>query len=139
MNGDSGGGRDKGLIWSLPVLKSRELGKLGPAFGYGAGCGLGFGVGLIGGAGIGAGLPGLQFGFGLGVGCGVGIGFGYGSGKGVAFDDKRRYSNVGKFFQRASRNSPSQDEVDILVNELIENTKRLMKAASREIDKWRWD
>lgn len=41
---------DRGLLWRLlPVLKSRDLGKLGPAFGYGIGCGAGIGVGLIGG------------------------------------------------------------------------------------------
>ena len=40
---------EKGLLWKLPVIKSRDLGKLGPAFGVGAGCGVGFGVGLLGG------------------------------------------------------------------------------------------
>lgn len=40
---------DKGPIWRLPVLKSKELGKLGPGFGLGAGCGFGLGFGLIGG------------------------------------------------------------------------------------------
>jgi len=44
-NGDD----EKGLLWKLPVLKSSNLGKLGPGFGVGAGCGLGFGIGLLGG------------------------------------------------------------------------------------------
>ncbi|KAJ1703776.1 Glycine-rich protein [Rhynchospora pubera] len=134
------GRRDRGVLWTLlPELKSRDLGKLGPAFGYGVGCGAGFGIGLIGGVGIGAGFPGLQFGFGLGAGCGVGIGFGYGAGKGVAYDEYRRYSNVGKLLHRAPRSSSSQDEIDELVNEVLENTRRLLQAASREIDKWRWN
>lgn len=33
----------------LPVLKSKELGNLGPGFGVGAGCGIGFGIGFMGG------------------------------------------------------------------------------------------
>lgn len=40
---------EKGLIWKLPVVKSKHLGKVGPAFGLGAGCGVGFGIGLLGG------------------------------------------------------------------------------------------
>ncbi|PPD76969.1 hypothetical protein GOBAR_DD26100 [Gossypium barbadense] len=58
MNGNgNGNGRrrrreveetDKGLIWKLPQLKLKEVGKVGPAFGLGAGCGLGFGIGLVG-------------------------------------------------------------------------------------------
>lgn len=44
-NGDD----EKGLLWKLPVLKSNNLGKVGPGFGIGAGCGLGFGIGLLGG------------------------------------------------------------------------------------------
>lgn len=43
------GEEEKGLVWKLPQLKSKQLGKLGPAFGIGAGCGLGFGIGLLGG------------------------------------------------------------------------------------------
>lgn len=39
----------KDLLWKLPVLKSDDFGKMGPAFGVGAGCGVGFGVGLLGG------------------------------------------------------------------------------------------
>ncbi|KAI8526484.1 hypothetical protein RHMOL_Rhmol12G0000800 [Rhododendron molle] len=34
----------------LPVLKSKELGNLGPGFGVGAGCGIGFGIGFMGGS-----------------------------------------------------------------------------------------
>lgn len=49
MNGGDDRDADKGLIWKLPVLKTKELGKIGPAFAFGAGCGFGFGVGLIGG------------------------------------------------------------------------------------------
>ncbi|KAF3788027.1 hypothetical protein EJ110_NYTH21835 [Nymphaea thermarum] len=87
---------NKGLLWKLPVVKSRHLGKLGPGFGYGAGCGVGLGIGLLGGAGLGFGIPGLQFGFGVGAGCGIGVGFGYGVGRGIAYDENRRYTNVGK-------------------------------------------
>ncbi|OMO77541.1 hypothetical protein COLO4_25109 [Corchorus olitorius] len=89
---------DRGLIWKLPKLKLKDVGKVGPAFGLGAGCGLGFGVGLVGGAGFGPGIPGLQVGFGFGAGCGVGLGFGYGVGRGIAHDEYRTYSNVGKLF-----------------------------------------
>ncbi|KAL6268891.1 hypothetical protein ACE6H2_025802 [Prunus campanulata] len=147
------GGRDreerdeeegKGLLWKLPVIKTPQLGKVGPAFGVGVGCGLGFGVGLLGGLGFGPGIPGLQVGFGLGAGCGVGLGFGYGVGKGVAHDDHRRYSNVGNLFQganvgisRASGNLPTQDDIGALVEELVDNTKKLVRATTREMDKWR--
>ncbi|KAG9457030.1 hypothetical protein H6P81_001538 [Aristolochia fimbriata] len=135
MNG--GEGRDdKGIIWKLPTLRAKPLGKLGPAFGYGAGCGVGLGFGLLGGAGFGAGFPGLQIGFGFGAGCGVGVGFGYGMGKGVAYDDSRRYTNVGKLFQ-GSGNLPSQEQIGALLDELVINTKKLITVTSREIDKWR--
>lgn len=40
---------EKGLLWKLPPVRSKQLGKLGPAFGVGAGCGFGFAIGLIGG------------------------------------------------------------------------------------------
>lgn len=40
---------DRGFLWRLPVVKSKQLGKLGPGFGVGVGCGVGFGVGLLGG------------------------------------------------------------------------------------------
>lgn len=53
------------------------------------------------GAGLGFGFPGLTLGFGVGAGCGIGIGFGYGMGKGIAYDERKRYSNVGKMFQDA--------------------------------------
>lgn len=45
MNGDD----ERGLLWRLPVVRTKDLGKLGPGFAVGAGCGLGFGVGLLGG------------------------------------------------------------------------------------------
>lgn len=45
MNNDD----ERGLLWKLPVVKSSNFGKVGPAFGVGAGCGLGFGIGLLGG------------------------------------------------------------------------------------------
>ncbi|XP_009370657.3 glycine-rich cell wall structural protein 1 [Pyrus x bretschneideri] len=138
------GGEGKGWLWKLPVLKSQQLGKVGPAFGLGVGCGVGFGIGLLGGAGFGPGIPGLQVGFGLGAGCGVGLGFGYGVGKGIAYDDHRRYSNVGNLFRGgnvgiscASRNLPTQDDIGALVEELVDNTKKLVKATAREMDKWR--
>ncbi|PKU74071.1 keratin-associated protein 19-2 [Dendrobium catenatum] len=134
MSGNNG--VNKGLLWRLPVVKSKNLGKLGPGFGFGAGCGVGVGVGLFGGAGLGAGFPGLQFGVGIGAGCGIGFGFGYGMGKGIAYDENRRYSNVGKLF-RGNGNLPSQDRIDALLDEMVVNTKKLIEAASREIEKWR--
>lgn len=72
----------------------------------------------------------------MGAGCGVGLGFGYGVGVGVAYDEKRKYSNVGQLFHGAG-NLPSKDEIGDLVDELVKNTKRLIRATSKEIDKWR--
>lgn len=90
----------KGILWKLPVVNNKDLGKLGPGFGAGVGCGVGFGIGLFGGVcfGFGAGFPGLQIGFGVGGGCGIGIGFGYGIGRGVGYDEHKKYSNAGKMF-----------------------------------------
>ncbi|GJM92348.1 hypothetical protein PR202_ga08814 [Eleusine coracana subsp. coracana] len=88
------------------------------------------------GAGIGAGFPGLQLGFGAGAGCGIGIGFGYGFGKGVAYDESGRYSNIRRPFQN-SRNLPYDEQFDALFDELMESTRKLIKATSKEIDKWR--
>ncbi|KAB5512426.1 hypothetical protein DKX38_029492 [Salix brachista] len=133
---DKSGEEEKGLLWKLPEVRFKEFGRVGPAFGFGAGCGVGFGVGLVGGVGIGPGIPGLQFGLGLGAGCGIGYGFGYGVGRGVAHDEKRRYSNVGKNF-RGPVNLPTNDEIGGLIDELVINTKKLVKATSREIEKWR--
>lgn len=116
------------------MLKSEHLGKLGPAFGVGAGCGFGFALGLIGGAGLGPGMPGLQLGFGVGAGCGIGMGFGYGVGRGIAYDDRRKYTNVGKF---TISSLPSQDEIVSYIDEIIVNTKKLIKATSKEMEKWR--
>lgn len=53
------------------------------------------------GSGLGYGFPGLTLGFGVGAGCGIGFGFGYGLGKGIAYDEKKRHSNVGRMFQEA--------------------------------------
>ncbi|OIW07883.1 hypothetical protein TanjilG_19984 [Lupinus angustifolius] len=92
--------KEKGLLWKLPVLISKDFGKLGPAFRFGAGCSLGFGVGLLGGVGICPEISGLQVGFG----CGVGVGFGYGIGRGIAQDEYRRYSNVGNPFRSSGNN-----------------------------------
>lgn len=127
---------EKGLVWKLPQVNSKQLGKLGPAFGIGAGCGLGLGIGLLGGVGLGPGIPGFQIGVGFGAGCGVGLGFGYGAGRGIAYDENRRYSNVGNL-SHAPINFPSQDEMGAIVDELVINTKKLIRATSREIDKWR--
>ncbi|KAK4753849.1 hypothetical protein SAY87_001953 [Trapa incisa] len=135
MNGRDDRDDDKGLIWKLPAVRSKHMGKLGPGFGFGAGCGVGFGLGLMGGVGIGPGIPGLQLGFGLGAGCGVGLGFGYGVGRGVAHDENRRYSNVGSLFHGSV--VPTQDEIGELIDDLIVNTKKLIRATSREIDKWK--
>ncbi|XP_031490752.1 uncharacterized protein LOC116257878 isoform X2 [Nymphaea colorata] len=127
---------NKGLLWKLPVVKSRHLGKLGPGFGYGAGCGVGLGIGLLGGAGLGFGIPGLQFGFGVGAGCGIGIGFGYGVGRGIAYDENRRYTNVGKLLN-TQKDFLDQDQIGALVDQVVLTTKKLVAASSREIDKWR--
>ncbi|XP_047328315.1 chorion class B protein M3A5 [Impatiens glandulifera] len=127
---------EKGLLWNLPVLKSERLGKLGPGFGFGAGCGFGFGVGLLGGVGFGPGMPGLQLGFGFGAGCGVGLGFGYGVGRGVAYDERKKYSNVDKIY-KGPTTFPSQDELNDMINQFVISSKRLLKVTSREIDKWR--
>ncbi|KAI3856861.1 hypothetical protein MKX03_036167 [Papaver bracteatum] len=127
---------DKGLLWKLPVIKTSEFGKLGPAFGVGVGCGLGVGIGFLGGLGIGPGIPGLQLGAGFGAGCGVGVGFGYGMGKGVAHDDVRRYSNVGRL-SLESGHLPSQEDIGVLIDDLVVQTKKVIRATSREIDKWR--
>ncbi|KAG6492062.1 chorion class B protein M3A5-like [Zingiber officinale] len=124
----------KGLAWRLPVLKTQDLGKIGPGLGVGAGCGVGVGFGLFGGAGLGIGMPGLHFGVGAGVGCGIGLGFGYGVGKGVAFDENGKYTNVGKLFQR---NVASNHQIGALVDEVVFNAKRLVQATSKEIEKWR--
>jgi hypothetical protein len=126
----------KGLLWKLPELNSNQLGKLGPAFGVGAGCGLGLGIGVLGGMGFGPGIPGMQVGFGVGAGCGVGLGFGYGAGRGIAHDEYRKYSNVGNLFN-GSHNLPTSDDIGALVDELVLNTKKLVKATSREVEKWR--
>lgn len=129
--GNGGRGRDdeeeeeKGILWKLPEVKSKQLGKIGPAFGIGFGCGVGLAIGIVGGMGVGPGIPGLQLGLGAGAGCGLGLGFGYGVGRGIAFDYNRRYSNVAK------------DEIGALINELVINTKKLVKATTREVDKWR--
>ncbi|URE09855.1 hypothetical protein MUK42_21659 [Musa troglodytarum] len=64
-------GKEKAFVWKLPVVKTEDLGKLGPGLSFGAGCGVGVGIGLFGGAGLGAGFPGLQFGVGAGAGCGI--------------------------------------------------------------------
>jgi large subunit ribosomal protein L37e len=55
------------------------------------------------GSGLGYGFPGLTIGFGVGAGCGVGLGFGYGLGKGIAYDETKRHSNVGKMFREAPK------------------------------------
>jgi hypothetical protein len=88
------------------------------------------------GAGFGPGIPGLQVGVGFGAGCGVGLGFGYGVGRGIALDENRRYSNVGHLSHRPL-NFSTQDEIAALVDEFVINTKKLIRATSREIDKWR--
>ncbi|EEE51904.1 hypothetical protein OsJ_33500 [Oryza sativa Japonica Group] len=189
----SGGGDDqRPLLWRLPEVTSTELGKIGPAFGLGVGCGVGAGVGFFGeisklasgcsgiirslgfirGAGLGYGFPGLTLGFGVGAGCGVGFGFGYGLGKGIAYDQNKRYSNVGTMFQEApslpiffamvvrhtvqlalivfwtsifvkhtwiklNLDCATRDTVAGLVDELVVNTKKLVRATSKEIEKWR--
>ncbi|PUZ44178.1 hypothetical protein GQ55_8G069300 [Panicum hallii var. hallii] len=131
--GAGGGGDEKGLLWKLPEITSNELGKIGPGFGFGIGCGAGAGVGFFGG--LGFGFPGLTLGFGVGAGCGVGIGFGYGMGKGIAYDEHKRYSNVGKMFQEAPH-LPT-DTVVALFDGLVINTKKLVTATSKGIEKWR--
>ncbi|KAJ4713916.1 glycine-rich protein [Melia azedarach] len=137
MNGNGrADGDERGLIWKLPEVKLKDLGRMGPAFGAGIGCGVGVGVGVVGGVGIGPGFPGLQFGAGFGAGCGIGVGFGYGLGKGVAHDEHQRYSNIGRLFQ-GQRDLLSQDMFVEFVDELVLNTKKLLRATSREIEKRR--
>ncbi|CAL9122522.1 unnamed protein product [Musa textilis] len=127
-------GKEKAFVWKLPVVKTGDLGKLGPGLSFGAGCGVGVGIGLFGGAGLGAGFPGLQFGVGAGAGCGIGLGFGYGMGKGVSFDENGKHTNVGKLFQG---NPMSHGQIGGLIDEVVVNAKKLVKATSREIEKWR--
>lgn len=126
----------RGLAWKLPLVQSKELGKIGPALGYGIGCGFGVGAGLIGGAGIGIGVPGVQFGFGIGAGCGVGLGFGYGVGRGWAYDENGRHGNVGKLCRRR-QNGSSENQIEALMDDLISSTKRAINAIDREIQKRR--
>ncbi|KAJ0579958.1 hypothetical protein HanPI659440_Chr04g0148431 [Helianthus annuus] len=87
------------------------------------------------GAGLGPGIPGLQVGFGFGAGCGIGLGFGYGAGRGIAYDENRKHSNVGKLF--SGPGSLPQDEIGLLIEEVVVNTKKLIKATHREVEKWR--
>jgi hypothetical protein len=47
--GGGGAGVQKGLLWRLPEVTSKELGKIGPGFGLGVGCGAGAGIGFFGG------------------------------------------------------------------------------------------
>lgn len=136
MGGSRRNEEEKGVLWKLPELRATPFGKVGPGFGFGVGCGVGFGVGLMGGVGIGPGIPGLQVGFGVGAGCGVGLGFGYGVGKGTARDENRRYTNIGKLFQ-GDGYLPSRDELSGLIDELVISTKKVFRATSKEIDKWR--
>lgn len=75
-------------------------------------------------------------GFGAGAGCGIGIGFGYGFGKGVAYDESGRYSNIRRPFQN-SRSLAYDEQFDIMFDELMESTRKLIKATSKELDKWR--
>ncbi|KAM1242615.1 hypothetical protein ACFX2G_034953 [Malus domestica] len=104
------GENEKGLLWKLPILGTQQLGKVGPAFGLDGGCGLGFGIGFLGGAGFGPGIPGLQVGLGLVLDTGI---------------------------SPASRDLPTHDDIGALVEELVDNTKKLFRATTKEIDKWR--
>jgi len=63
------------------------------------------------------------------------MGFGYGMGKGIAYDEHKRYSNIGKMFQEAPH-LPT-DTVVALFDELVINTKKLVTATSKGIEKWR--
>eukprot|EP01018_Ginkgo_biloba_P023030 Gb_17938 [translate_table: standard] len=130
------GDRKKGLLWKLPLVESRDLGKIGPGLGYGIGCGFGFGVGLFGGAGLGIGVPGVQLGVGIGAGCGVGLGFGYGVGRGWAYDENGRYSNVGRLFRRR-RTGSTKDEIGAMLDDLISSTRQVCDVINREIEKRR--
>ena len=51
--GGGGGGDQKGLLWRLPKVTSKELGKIGLALGIGIGCGVGAGVEFFGGKSLG--------------------------------------------------------------------------------------
>ncbi|KAL0437871.1 UNVERIFIED_CONTAM: hypothetical protein Slati_2270100 [Sesamum latifolium] len=132
-------GRDeeeKGLLWKLPAVKSKQLGSLDLPLALALAAGLVSPSGSLEGTGFGPGIPGLQLGFGLGAGCGVGLGFGYGVGRGIAYDENRRYTNVGKFFHNRG-DFPVQHEIGALVDDLVLSAKKLIQATSREVDKWR--
>eukprot|EP00250_Pteridium_aquilinum_P005273 c15392_g1_i1 orf=134-535(+) len=126
----------KGVLWRLPVLRTPDLGKLGPGFGYGVGCGVGLGAGLIGGAGIGFGFPGLQFGAGVGAGCGIGIGFGYGLGRGNAYDENGRHGNLGKLARRRGDGTTGA-EIGAVIDDLVVGLKQAFDNFDRDINKRR--
>ncbi|KAF8105959.1 hypothetical protein N665_0150s0009 [Sinapis alba] len=90
------GDDDKGLLWKLPQVRIKDVGKVGPAFGLVFGCGFGFGAGLI----EDSNQEFLDYSLVLGFGadCGIGVGFGYGIGRGAAYDHSRSYYNIGKPF-----------------------------------------
>ncbi|KMZ67776.1 hypothetical protein ZOSMA_25G01670 [Zostera marina] len=124
----------KGILWKLPVVNNKDLGKLGPGFGAGVGCGVGFGIGLFGGVcfGFGAGFPGLQIGFGVGGGCGIGIGFGYGIGRGVGYDEHKKYSNAGKMFGNSGNLLPGT-QLSTLLEDLGDFTTTQIACARKQI------
>ncbi|XP_024532236.1 chorion class B protein M3A5 [Selaginella moellendorffii] len=126
---------ERGLLWKLPLVKSSEWGKLGPAFGAGVGCGVGVGAGIIGGAGLGFGFPGFQFGVGLGAGCGIGVGFGYGLGKGRAYDENGSYSNMGRY--SAKRAASSGAEIRAIVDDFVSGMRRALASWESELQKRR--
>lgn len=123
--------RNKGLLWKLPVIRTPELGKLGPGFGYGVGCGFGIGAGVVGGAGLGFGFPGLQFGVGLGAGCGIGIGFGYGLGRGRAYDENGSHSNIGKLSHKRGEDTPGA-EIGAIIDDFVSGLKQAFESFDKE-------
>lgn len=127
------GGRDeegKGILWKLPVVKNKDLGKLGPGFGAGVGCGVGLSGGVC--FGFETGFPGLQIGFGVGGGCGIGIGFGYGVGRGVGYDERKKYSNAGKMFGNTGNLLPGT-QLSTLLEDIAGFTERQIACARKQI------
>ncbi|TKW27220.1 hypothetical protein SEVIR_3G243700v4 [Setaria viridis] len=72
--------------------------------------------------------------FGAGAGCGVGVGVGLIGGVGPGFPGLHLGFGVGV---GCGIGIGFGDQIDVLLDELIENTKKLIKATSKEIDKWR--
>eukprot|EP00252_Welwitschia_mirabilis_P006437 TRINITY_DN17320_c0_g1_i1.p1 TRINITY_DN17320_c0_g1~~TRINITY_DN17320_c0_g1_i1.p1 ORF type:complete len:154 (+),score=28.80 TRINITY_DN17320_c0_g1_i1:342-803(+) len=127
------------LLVKLPLVQSRDHGKIGPAVGFGIGCGVGLGAGLFTGAGPTVGIHGMPFRIGAGAGCGLGLGIGYGAGRGWAKDENGNHNNVQRLFKKGrngERVEISLDEfITTMMNDLINSTTKACEAIAREIEK----